>query len=153
MQWTELEEKQPSNEEYVDIKYLNGSEEFNIRPHMIDLMEVEFWRESCDIEKTGINEDECLCSVINTDYHDNWCPAIQREIRKNDLPVNIKDKQPTMGQRCLVYEFRYKEWVFAYWQREHKTGTYLFEEWRMGKHRNVDAEYWLPEPSKPTEAR
>ncbi len=71
------------------------------------------------------------------------------EIIKAHTPFNIKDKQPTMGQRCLVYEFRYKEWVFAYWQREHRTGTYLFEEWRMGKHRNVDAEYWLPEPDKP----
>lgn len=51
-EWVELEEKLPSCEEYIDVKYLNGSEEFNIRPHMADLMEVEFWRESLEIIMT-----------------------------------------------------------------------------------------------------
>jgi len=33
-------------------------------------------------------------------------------------PINIKDQQPVVGQRCNVYDVTYREWYYAYWERD-----------------------------------
>jgi hypothetical protein len=44
--WIKLQEKLPPSEKYIDVKKMDGSMYYNIRSNSIELMEVEFWRES-----------------------------------------------------------------------------------------------------------
>lgn len=65
-------------------------------------------------------------------------------LRQNDLPINIEDQQPAIGQRCNVYDIIDKIWCYAYWERDSK-----FRVYNEGVGRIIRVRCWLPELPKP----
>lgn len=83
------------------------------------------------------------------------------KIIEDNIPINIKDKKPNIGQRCHVYDEGNQQWIYAHWEVsskviwDNKDKCYygIFKEWLREGDRDVYGMQWLAELDKPEEEK
>lgn len=73
-----------------------------------------------------------------------------REMKDTDRWINIKERSPAQGERCIVWENRYKEAIFAYYIGSDIYGNDKFSIYLLwNEEKRIASNWWMPEPKGP----